>query len=146
MTSLARQGGVDTPEYKQKFDEMAAVYKSLRDDPRVLYTPARAEQEITDHRDEDVSQAILGNVLRTYKTKANIVEAQRALRDAFDNPDLKLSQQKRDKGVTDGMKLLERVNVEDKLEVQQNQAGITAYEENIRELNSFNQIAQRLLL
>jgi hypothetical protein len=141
MTSLARQGGVGQPEYKQKFGEMLSVYKSLGDDPRVLYTPARAEQEISDHRDEDLSQAILGNVLRTYKTKANIVEAQHALREAFDNPDLKLSQQKRDKGVVDGMKLLERVNVEDKLEVQQNQAAMTVYENNIREApNSYNQI------
>jgi hypothetical protein len=146
MTSLARQGGTDTPEYKQKFGEMLSVYKSLGDDPRVLYPLARAQQEISDHRDEDVSQAILGNVLRTYQTKANAIEAQRALRDAFDNPDLKLSQQKRDKGVTDGLKLLERTSVEDKFEVTQFRSALTTYTDNIlKRPDTFTDVAHNEL-
>jgi hypothetical protein len=128
--SIARQGGVDTPEYAQLHADRAAIYGELVSDPRFKFPQAKVDEQLKENRDADVAQGVIGEVLRTYKTKANSVEAQRALQDAFWGPgseNLSLSPQKRDKAVTEGLRALERTGAEDKQATAAFQAVITKY-------------------
>jgi hypothetical protein len=116
--SLARQGGVETPEYQQLHADRAAIYNELASDPRFKFPKERVDQELKANRDEDVVEAVVGNVVRQYQTKKNAPDAQRALQDAFwgdGSEKLSLSVTQRNKGVTEGLRALERVGVEDRV-------------------------------
>lgn len=132
--SLARQGGVDTPEYQQLHADRTAIYNELSGDPRFKFPKERVDQELKANRDEDVVEAVVGNVVREFKTKKNAPDAQRALQDAFwgdGSEKLSLSVTQRNKGVTEGLRALERVGVEDKVATSAFQSATTEYIKNL---------------
>jgi hypothetical protein len=129
-SSLARQGGVDSPEYARLHQDRQAIYGELAADPRFKFPKERVDQELKANRDEDVVESVVGSVQREFKTKKNIIEAQRALQDAFWGPGsekLNLSVTQRNKGVTEGLRTLERVNVEDKVATAAFQSATSEY-------------------
>lgn len=142
--SLADQGGTDTPEYAQLHAERAAIYKELAADPRNKYPAARVENELKASRDEDVIQGVIGEVSRDFKTKKNLPQAQRALQEAFwgeGSERFNLTPTQRNKGVSEGLKRLERTSVEDSAAVKAFRSGTTDYIENIQKNpNSFDEI------
>lgn len=128
--SLARQGGTDTPEYKQLAEDRAQLYQELTKDPRFGYPKERADQELKDNRDADVVQAVIGDVTRTYMTKRNGAEAKTALQNAFWGPGsekLNLSAQKRDAAVSEGMKTLASMDATDRADIAENRTATQAY-------------------
>lgn len=148
--SIARQGGVDTPEYAKLHADRAAIYNELVSDPRFKFPQAKVDEQLKENRDADVVQATVGEVVRTYKTKANSIEAQRALQDAFwgeGSEKLNLSPQKRDKGVTEGLRALERTGAEDKQAAEAFQSTVTEYTKNLQAApNSYSDVAHGALL
>ncbi|MEO6381986.1 MAG: hypothetical protein ABIO35_08310 [Nitrobacter sp.] len=128
--SLARQGGTDTPEYRQLSEDRAQLYKELTGDQRFGFPKERADTELKDNRDEDVVQAVIGNVQRTYMTKRNSAEAQKSLQDAFWGPGsdkLQLSARQRDKGVAEGLRALSNISAQDREAISENRAATTSY-------------------
>lgn len=149
-TSLARQGGTDTPEYVALHADRSAIYQELVNDPRFHFPKEKADQQLVENRDQDVVQGVIGNVLRTYKTRANTPEAQKALQDAFwgeGSEKLNLSAQKRDHGVTEGLKALQRIGVEDKQATAAMQATVMEYTRNLQSApHAFDQVSHDSLL
>jgi hypothetical protein len=134
--SLARQNGVETPEYAQIVSERAGIYKELQGDPRFNYPPERVSQEMSANRDTDVVQAVVGHVVRDYQTRRNMGDAQAALQSAFwgqGSENLALSPQKRDAGVTEGLRALQRVTTEETAEVTQNREAVQSYAKNLQD-------------
>jgi len=134
--SLARQNGVETPEYAQIVAERDGIYKELQGDARFNYPPERVHAEMSANRDADVVQAVVGHITRDYQTRRNMGQAQAALQDAFWGPgseNLALTPQKRDAGVAEGLKSLQRVTTEDAAETTQNREAVKSYAKNLQE-------------
>lgn len=148
--SLARQGGTATPEYEQLHNDRAAIYHELTQNPIYHYPQERADLELKENRDGDVVQAVVGNVVRTYGTRKNLAAAQRDLNEAFWGPgseSLGLSARKRDAGVAEGLKTLERSSIDDKQAVSAHQATVTEYMKDLQQAPShFNDVAHNALM
>jgi hypothetical protein len=149
-TSLARQGGVNTPEYQQLHSDRAAILKELTTNPDYHFPPERADQILREGRDQDVEQAVIGDVLRTYKTKQNAGEARQALQDAFWGPGsekLALSAQKRDKGITEGVAALQRMTSEERADTAAFRQTVTKYSNDVLKApGMFDEVAHSALV
>jgi hypothetical protein len=144
--TLARQG-LDTPEqraaYDQKVKDSEAIVDLITSDPRNGYNAQRAGLEKQQARDADTAQQKIGDVIRTYQTKKNKVEAQRALYAAFwTDPEaqkLGLTARQRDAAVAEGLHALEGVSVEEKEELKNYHAELNSWEsEIIKAPNNFS--------
>lgn len=108
--SLARQpGGVNSPEYVQLQADRAAIYGELGADKRYNYPPERIASELSEARDADVVQAIIGDGLRMYDkaTPTAKEDAKKYILEQVWNPALNLSPVKRQQAVTQFMGALE---------------------------------------
>jgi hypothetical protein len=141
--SLARQGGTDTSEYKQLHADRAAIYDELARDPRFKFPKERVDQELKANRDADVIEAVVGGVQREFVSKKNLPQAQRALQEAFWGPGsegLNLTPTQRNKGVTEGLRALERVGIEDKVATSAFQSATGEYVKDLqRAPNNFDE-------
>lgn len=141
--SLARQGGTGTEEYQQLHADRAALYGELVKDPRFKFPQDRVDQELKANRDEDVIESAVGFVQREFKSKKNIVEAQKTLQDIFWGPgseNMNLTPTQRNKGIAEGLKTLERTGVEDKVATSAFQASVKEYITNLQHApDNFNE-------
>lgn len=129
-STLARQGGTETPEYQSLAHDRAALYKELGDDPRFKFSPERAALEMRENRDNDVGQAVIGQAQRIFQTKQNAAAAQKFLQDAFwgeGSEKLNLSASKRDHFVAEGMHALANISAIDRQAIAENASGVKQY-------------------
>lgn len=129
-STLARQGGTETPEYQSLAHDRAALYKELGDDPRFKFSPERAALEMRENRDQDVGQAVIGQAQRIFQTKRNAGEAQKFLQDAFwgqGSEGLNLSASKRDHFVAEGMHALANLSASDREAIAENRQAVNGY-------------------
>lgn len=134
--ALAHQGGVDTPEYKRAAENEKAIYDKLVSDPRFGFTNERAQIELKASRDEDMTEAIIGDNVRLYRTRKNVVEAQRALQESLFGPGaekLNIDLNARYKALARGQTLLERVGIEDKTAKHALDQTVTQYWAEVRD-------------
>lgn len=115
-TALARQGLVNTPEYAALAQTRDTIYRELAADARTGFTPERAQLEINENRDRDLTQAAIGHVVRESSTEA---EARKSLDAVFWGPGsekLRLTPQKRDAAINEGVAAFNNRNAEDTAE------------------------------
>lgn len=118
MAALARQSGVDTPEYQALQTEALAVWKELGADKRFKYPQDRIDNEVGHMADSHIAQGIIG-YLRTFldkKTPTAKAEAQKWLQDQMWDPKVlpRLSPAERQGFVAQGMGWLEAQTSENK--------------------------------
>jgi hypothetical protein len=114
---LARQqGGVESKEYSQLYQERVTLINALANNPRLKIPPEKRQLMLQQAHGDDMGQSIVGQAIRLFQTKANKTEAQRFLMDwawGEQGKDLPLTPRQRDHFVTEGLKSLEGMSAED---------------------------------
>lgn len=126
---LARQGGTDTPEYQSLSHERETFYTELGNDPKIKFAPERAALEIKENRDNDIGQAVIGEAQRIFKTKDNLGEAKKFLKDAFWESDKiqNMTPAKRNHFVAEGLHALDNIDSKDREAISENGKAVTKY-------------------
>lgn len=116
MAALARQGGVNTPEYQARQADAAALYHELTKNPVWKYPQERAKREMDELVTRHRAQAIIGEATRIYDkaTPTAAAEARKFLTERVWDPGLNLTTAERQKIVTMGMAALEGRTAENK--------------------------------
>lgn len=128
--SLARQGLIDTPEYKALQQSRAQFYNELGIDKRFKFSPERAALELKEARDQDVVQSVIGDAQRIFQSKRNAAAAQQYLQEKFwgeGSDKLNLTAAKRDHAVAEGMHALASLTAQDREAVAENRQAVTSY-------------------
>jgi hypothetical protein len=145
--SLARQGLVDTPQYAELHQARSVLYNTLAGDPRTGFTPERAALELKDNRDRDVVQQTIGQVVGGAENEA---DARKKLSEKFwgaGSENLRLSPQKRDAAINEGVAAWNNKNAEDSAAVAELRSTVNGYATNIQaNPGSFNDIAHNSLV
>jgi hypothetical protein len=125
--SLARQGGMETPEYIGKVHDRTALWGELAADGRFKFSKERVDLEIKEAVARDTQQAIIGEAQRIFQTKRNAAEAQKFLQDKMWDPRLALTAQQRDHGVAEGLHALAGISAQDRWAVAENKQAASVY-------------------
>src|SRR5262245_17141822 len=122
MAALARQGGVDTPEYKTAQADAATLYGELRGDTRFKYPQERVDQELSEMASRHKGEAIIGNATRIHDkgTPTAAAEAKKWLSEAAWDPRLNLTPSQRHTIEVRGYQALEGRTAENKAFVDAN--------------------------
>jgi hypothetical protein len=127
---IARQGGGPTKENPQGSDEYRGregsnmqLVEELVGDKRFGVTRSQGDDLLKNSIDRDRIQGVIGEVVRKYKSKANVVEAQRELEDRFltgpEARELGLGAKKGEAAVGEGLRALERTSAVDRQQVSE---------------------------
>lgn len=92
--ALARQGGVDTEEYKKAYSETRTLWNELTSNPVFQVSPREAELRLKQAEDRDRGEAILGEADRALD-EGGVAEAKRLADRILTDPDLSLSPSQR---------------------------------------------------
>lgn len=119
MAALARQGGVDTPEFQDAQQDLTALYGELQRDARFKFPADRAQSELAGMASRHKGEAIIGTAMRMYDkaTPTAAAEARSFLQNEAWHPDLNLSPTERMQIMTRGMASLEGRTAENKVMV-----------------------------
>lgn len=130
MSSVARQGGTDTPEYLKMAKDRATFWRELQADPRFKFSKERAELEINEAFSNDKVQEVIGQVQRQYQKDGDLAKAKQSLQNAFwgeGSDRLNLTAAKRDHGVAEGIKALSILTSQDREAIAENRQAVTGY-------------------
>lgn len=122
LAALARQGGVDTPEYQAALSDVSTIYRQLVSDPRFKYPPERVQQELEAMASRHRGEALIGRAMSIYDkaTPTSAAEARKFLTETAWDPGLNLSPPERAQIVTRGLAALEGRTAENKALVDAN--------------------------
>ena len=117
MRAMARQGGVDTPDFKTSSDRLNAYYDQLGKNPLFGYSPEKIASEKRRADETFRAEAVVGEVDRNFNKKGR-AEAQASLEASIlNNPGLHLSDQERSKLYSWGMARLQYLTGEQKAQI-----------------------------
>lgn len=88
--ALARQGGVDTEEYKKAYSETRTIWSELTANPVFQISPREAELRLKAAEDRDRGEALLGEADRALD-QGGVAEAQRLADHILTSPEISLS-------------------------------------------------------
>src|SRR5580658_228918 len=124
---LARQGGVNTPEYLRASAERAAAWRSLQDDPRFKFSKERVDLEVDESYSNDKVQEVIGKAQRQFIQDKDITAARKTLSEGMMDPKLTLTMAKREHGIAEGIHALNNSSAIDAEAVHENRLDTQAW-------------------
>lgn len=130
MSSVARQGGTDAPEYLAMAKDRATFWNQLQADPRFKFSKERADLEINEAWSGDKVQEVIGKVQRQFMQDKDLPKAKQALQNAFWGPGsdgLNLTAAKRDHGVAEGVHAITNLSAIDHEAITENRKAVAGW-------------------
>lgn len=105
MAALARQGGTNTPEYKEARDDLGTLYGELSANPLYRYPKERVDSEVSKIEAKHTAEAVIGQVEKLYTAQGRAA-AKGFLEKAIWDPGLNLTEAQRRQYVAQGLAAL----------------------------------------
>lgn len=135
-TALARQGGTGTPEYQQASAARATLWNEIGADRRYGISPENIQAQINKAYANDQVQAIIGDAQRQFQTRDNKGAAQEFLRARMWDPNLNLTPQQREYGISEGLRNLDIVDATTKELLGDNRSMVSNYVTSLKRLGN----------
>jgi hypothetical protein len=129
MSSLARQGGTETPDYLSLAKNRATLWNELQADPRFRFSKERADLEINEAFSHDKVQEVIGKVQRQFLDDKDINKATQSLIDGMwgEGAPKNLTAAQRDHGVSEGLSHLRNLAAGDHEAIQEHRKAVGGF-------------------